>query len=93
MYVSDLVNGIWRLMESGAHDPVNLGNPYEMTLLELAKRIIRLAGSASSIVFQPLPVDDPKIRQPDISRARRLLGWEPTVDVDEGLRRTIEWFR
>jgi dTDP-glucose 4,6-dehydratase len=80
-------------MESGVHDPVNLGNPYEMTLLELAKRIIRLAGSASSIVFQPLPVDDPKIRQPDISRARRLLGWEPTVDVDEGLRRTIEWFR
>ncbi len=93
MYVSDLVDGIWRLMESPVHDPVNLGNPHEMTLLELAKRIIRLAGSASSIVFQPLPIDDPKIRQPDISRARRLLGWEPSVDVDEGLRRTIEWFR
>jgi dTDP-glucose 4,6-dehydratase len=93
MYVSDLVDGIWRLMQSEIHDPVNLGNPHEMTLLELAKRITRLAGSASPIAFQPLPVDDPKIRQPDISRARRLLGWEPNVDVDEGLRRTIEWFR
>ena len=62
-------------------------------LLELAKRVIRLAGSSSSIVFQPLPVDDPKIRQPDITRARTLLGWEPRVDVDEGLRQTIEWFR
>jgi dTDP-glucose 4,6-dehydratase len=93
MYVSDLVDGIWRLMQSGVHDPVNLGNPFEMTLLELAKRITRLAGSSSPIVFQPLPIDDPKIRQPDISRARTLLGWEPRVDVDEGLRRTIEWFR
>jgi dTDP-glucose 4,6-dehydratase len=93
MFVSDLVDGIWRLMQSDAHEPVNLGNPQEMTLLELAKRVIRLTGSASSIVFQPLPVDDPKIRQPDIGRARALLGWEPRVDVDEGLRRTIEWFR
>jgi dTDP-glucose 4,6-dehydratase len=93
MYVSDLVDGIGRLMQSGIHDPVNLGNPFEMTLLELAKRITRLAGSESPIVFQPLPIDDPKIRQPDISRARALLGWEPRVDVDEGLRRTIEWFR
>ena len=93
MYVSDLVDGIWRLMQSEVHDPVNLGNPQEMTLLELAKRIIRLSGSASPIVFQALPIDDPKIRQPDISRARGLLGWEPGVDVDEGLRRTIEWFR
>jgi len=92
-YVSDLVEGIWRLMESSVHDPVNIGNPQEMTLLELAKRVIRLAGSTSSIVFQPLPVDDPKIRQPDITRARTLLGWEPRVDVDEGLRQTIEWFR
>jgi dTDP-glucose 4,6-dehydratase len=93
MFVSDLVDGIWRLMQSGVHDPVNLGNPHEMTLLELAKRVIRLSGSASPIVFQPLPVDDPKVRQPDIGRARSLLGWEPGVDVDEGLRRTIEWFR
>jgi dTDP-glucose 4,6-dehydratase len=92
-YVSDLVEGIFRLMESNVHDPVNIGNPQEMTLLELAKRVTRLAGSASPIVFQPLPVDDPKIRQPDITRARTLLGWEPRVDVDEGLRQTIEWFR
>jgi dTDP-glucose 4,6-dehydratase len=93
MFVSDLVEGIWRLMQSDVHDPVNLGNPHEMTLLELAKRVIRLCGSASPIVYQPLPVDDPKIRQPDIGRARTLLGWEPRVDVDEGLRRTIDWFR
>jgi dTDP-glucose 4,6-dehydratase len=93
MYVSDLVEGIWRLMRAPVHDPLNLGNPQEMTLLELAKRIIRLTSSASAIVFQPLPVDDPKIRQPDITRARTLLDWEPRVDLDEGLRRTIDWFR
>jgi UDP-glucuronate decarboxylase len=92
-YVTDLVDGIWRLMESDVHDPVNIGNPQGMTLLELAKRVTRLAGSASPIVYQPLPVDDPKVRQPDITRARTLLGWEPRVDVDEGLRQTIEWFR
>jgi dTDP-glucose 4,6-dehydratase len=93
MYVSDLVDGIWRLMQSPVHDPVNIGNPHEMTLLELAKRIVRLAGSSSDIVFHPLPVDDPRVRQPDITRARTLLGWEPRIDVDEGLRKTIEWFR
>jgi dTDP-glucose 4,6-dehydratase len=93
MYISDLVEGIWRLMQSPAHDPVNLGNPHEMTLLELAKRIVRLTGSVSPIVFQPLPQDDPRVRQPDIARARALLGWEPRVDVDEGLGKTIEWFR
>jgi dTDP-glucose 4,6-dehydratase len=92
-HVSDLVDGIWRLMNAPVNDPVNIGNPYEMTLLELAKRIVRLSGSRSEIVFTPLPVDDPKVRQPDIGRARRLLGWEPRVDVDEGLRTTIEWFR
>jgi dTDP-glucose 4,6-dehydratase len=91
-YISDLVAGLWRLMQSTTHDPVNLGNPHEMTLLELAKRIILLAGSASEIVFRPLPVDDPKVRQPDISRARALLDWQPRVDTDEGLRRTFEWF-
>ena len=93
MYVSDLVDGIWRLMHAPAHDPVNIGNPHEMTLLELAKRIIRLTASASSIVFMPLPIDDPRVRQPDITRAQTLLGWEPRVDVDEGLRKTIDWFR
>src|SRR5581483_11064727 len=88
-YVSDLVDGIWRLMQAPVHDPVNLGNPHEMTLLDLAKRILRLTGSASPIVFQPLPQDDPRVRQPDITRARALLGWEPRVDVDEGLGKTI----
>jgi dTDP-glucose 4,6-dehydratase len=92
-YVSDLVEGIWRLMQAPVHDPVNLGNPYEMTLLDLAKRILRLTGSQSRLVFQPLPTDDPRVRQPDITRARTLLGWEPRVDVDEGLGKTIEWFR
>jgi dTDP-glucose 4,6-dehydratase len=92
-YISDLVEGLWRLMERGGSDPVNLGNPHEMTLLELAKRIIRLARSDSPIVFRPLPEDDPKVRQPDIARARATLGWEPRVDTDEGLRLTLEWFR
>jgi dTDP-glucose 4,6-dehydratase len=91
-YISDLADGIWRLMQSSGTEPVNIGNPHEMTLLELAKGILRLSGSASEIVFQPLPEDDPKVRQPDIQRARTLLGWEPRVDVDEGLRRTIAWF-
>jgi dTDP-glucose 4,6-dehydratase len=92
-YVSDLVEGIWRLMRAPANDPVNLGNPREMTLLDLAKRILRLSGSQSEIVFTPLPVDDPKVRQPDIARARALLGWEPAVDVEEGLRQTLDWYR
>jgi dTDP-glucose 4,6-dehydratase len=92
-YVSDLVDGIWKLMQSPVNDPVNVGNPREMTLLELAKQILRLSGSQSAITFGPLPTDDPKVRQPDIGRARRLLRWEPTVDVEEGLRRTFEWYR
>ncbi len=92
-YIDDLVDGIWRLMQAPVHDPVNLGNPRELTLLELAKRILRLTGSQSEIVFRPLPVDDPKVRQPDITRARTQLGWEPRVDTDEGLRLTIDWFR
>jgi dTDP-glucose 4,6-dehydratase len=92
-YISDLVEGVWLLMERGSNEPINIGNPHEMTLLELAKRIIRLASSRSEIVFRPLPVDDPKVRQPDISRARARLGWEPRVDTDEGLKLTLEWFR
>ena len=92
-YVSDLVEGIWRLMQAPVNDPVNIGNPREMTLLELAKQVIRAAGSTSEIVFRPLPTDDPKVRQPDIGRARRLLGWEPAVELDEGLARTLEWCR
>jgi dTDP-glucose 4,6-dehydratase len=93
IYVDDLVDGIWKLMRAPVNEPVNLGNPREMTLLELAKQILRLSGSRSEIVFGPLPTDDPKVRQPDISRARRLLGWEPKVEVEEGLRRTIERYR
>jgi dTDP-glucose 4,6-dehydratase len=92
-YIDDLVEGIWRLMQAPVNEPVNLGNPQEMTLLELAKRILRLTGSHSEIVFRPLPEDDPKVRQPDITRARTLLGWEPRIDTEEGLRLTIDWFR
>ena len=92
-YIDDLVEGITRLMRAGTSEPINLGNPDEMTLLDLAKRIIRLTGSSSSVVFSPLPQDDPKQRRPDITRARRVLGWEARVELDEGLRRTIEWFR
>ena len=92
-YISDLVDGIWKLMQASINEPVNIGNPREMTLLELAKQILRLSGSRSEVTFRPLPTDDPKVRQPDIGRARRALGWEPKVDVEEGLRLTIEWFR
>jgi dTDP-glucose 4,6-dehydratase len=89
-YVDDLVRGLILLMESGVHEPVNIGNPIEMTLLEMAKTVIELTDSRSEIVFEALPVDDPKVRQPDISRAKDLLGWEPEVDLREGLRKTID---
>jgi len=92
-YVSDLVEGIHRLMQADTNAPVNLGNPVELSMVELAEQIIRLAGSQSRIAFKPLPADDPKQRLPDISRARQLLGWEPRVPPEEGLKRTIEWFR
>ncbi len=92
-YIDDMVEGVWRLMQSTVAEPVNLGNPQEMSLLELAKKILVLSGSSSPIVFSPLPIDDPKVRQPDITRARTLLGWEPVVELDDGLRRTIDWFR
>ena len=92
-YVSDLVDGIIRLMESNENDPVNIGNPHEMTIEDIARTIIELTGSKSQIVYRPLPEDDPKVRQPDITRARTLLGWEPKVGLDEGLRKTLEYFR
>jgi dTDP-glucose 4,6-dehydratase len=92
-YVDDLVDGIWRLMNAPVNDPVNLGNPREMTLLELANRVRAASGSLSEVVFKPLPVDDPRVRQPDIGRARDLLGWGPKVPVEAGLARTIEWYR
>ena len=92
-YVTDLVDGILRLMESDVTSPINLGNPFELTMEELARKVISLTDSGSRIVHRPLPEDDPKVRLPDITRARNLLGWEPRVDPDEGLRRTVEWFR
>jgi dTDP-glucose 4,6-dehydratase len=92
-YVSDMVDGLYRLMLSGEPYPVNLGNPCEMTILDFARRIQALTGCASPIAFEPLPQDDPKRRQPDIGKARRLLGWEPVVTLDDGLRETIAYFR
>jgi dTDP-glucose 4,6-dehydratase len=92
-YISDLVDGIIRLMHSKENDPVNIGNPQEMTIEQMAKLIIEMTGSQSRIVYKPLPTDDPKVRQPDISRARTLLGWEPKVPLEQGLGRTIDYFR
>jgi dTDP-glucose 4,6-dehydratase len=92
-YVDDLVEGIIRLFERGGHDPTNIGNPTEFTVRQLAGEVLRLTGARGPIVERPLPVDDPKVRQPDISRARSMLGWEPVVSLEEGLRRTIDYFR
>ena len=92
-YVSDLVDGILRLADSKENDPINIGNPHEMTIEEIATTIIRMTGSQSKLVHKPLPVDDPKQRQPDITRARTLLGWEPKVKLEEGLGKTLEYFR
>jgi dTDP-glucose 4,6-dehydratase len=92
-YVSDLCEGIYRLLMSDVHEPVNIGNPTEMSILQFAEEILRVTGAKSKIVFKPLPVDDPKIRKPDISRARALLGWEPRVPLREGLEKTLAYFR
>ena len=92
-YISDLVAGILKLMESTINDPVNFGNPHEMSIEEMARLVIRMTGSKSRLVFKPLPTDDPKVRQPDITRARTLLGWEPRVSLEEGLTSTIEYFK
>ena len=92
-YITDLVDGILRLMESDLNDPVNIGNPREMTVEAIARAIIELTGSSSRIVHAPLPTDDPKVRQPDITRARTLLGWEPKVGLEQGLKETIAYFR
>jgi len=91
-FVADLIEGIWRLLNSDYVDPMNIGNPAEMTVLEFAKEIIRVTGSSSEIVFEPLPEDDPKVRQPDISLARQVLDWEPQVLLADGLKETIEFF-
>ena len=92
-YVSDEIDGIVRLSRSSEHAPVNIGNPTEFTILECAKKVIAVSGSASKIQFEPLPQDDPKQRRPDISKARRLLGWEPKVDLETGLKLSLEYFR
>ena len=92
-YVDDLVEGIYRLLHSEEVEPVNIGNPSEMTILDFAKKIVELTGSRSEITFEALPEDDPKIRQPDITKAKERLGWEPKVDLETGLRRTFEYFQ
>ncbi len=92
-YVTDLVDGIIRLMDSDSNEPVNIGNPHELTIKQIAETIIRMTGSTSQLVYRPLPEDDPKVRQPDITKARTLLGWEPKVSLEDGLTRTIEYFR
>jgi dTDP-glucose 4,6-dehydratase len=92
-YITDLVDGIIRLMLSKENDPVNIGNPHEMTIKDIAETIIRMTGSRSRLVYRPLPTDDPRQRRPDITRARTLLGWEPQVQLEEGLVKTIDYFR
>jgi len=92
-YVSDLVEGIWRLLHSDEVMPTNIGNPNEMTIQQFAEKVVELTGTQAKIVYRPLPQDDPKVRQPDISKAKKLLGWEPKVSLEEGLRRTLEYFR
>ncbi len=92
-YVDDLVDGIYRLLHSDEVYPTNIGNPGEMTIQQFAERVIKLTGSKSKIVNKPLPVDDPKVRQPDITKARRILGWEPRYDLDTGLAKTLDYFR
>lgn len=92
-YVTDLVEGLSRLLMSEETDPVNIGNPNEMNIIDMARKIIEATGSKSRIVYKPLPADDPKVRQPDISRAKKILGWEPKVSLEEGLEKTIEYFK
>jgi dTDP-glucose 4,6-dehydratase len=92
-YITDLVDGIVRLMHSSVNDPINIGNPHEMTIEQIATSIVSMTGSRSRLVYRPLPTDDPKVRQPDITKARTILGWEPKVALEQGLTKTIEYFR
>jgi dTDP-glucose 4,6-dehydratase len=92
-YIDDLIEGLFKLMQSDKQEPFNLGSPYEMSILDLAKKIIKLSGSDSNITYKPLPKDDPKVRRPDITKAKEHLNWQPTVKVDEGLKKTIQWFK
>ena len=91
-YVSDLIDGIYKLSQSDFHEPVNIGNPGEMTIKQFAEKIIEYTGTQSKITYHPLPVDDPKVRQPDITRAKTILGWEPKVSFEDGIKKTIEFF-
>jgi len=92
-YISDLTDGIYKLILSSFNDPLNLGNPHEFTILELAKQILALTASKSKIIFKALPQDDPRQRQPDISKAKKVLNWQPHIELEEGLKKTVEWFR
>jgi dTDP-glucose 4,6-dehydratase len=92
-YVSDLVEGIYKLLMFDINDPINIGNPHEMTIKQMAEIVLKVTGSNSELVYKPLPEDDPKVRQPDISRAKKLLGWEPEVGLEQGLMKTVEWFK
>ena len=91
--ISEIADGIYRLSQSDFHEPVNIGNPREMTIKQFAEEIIRITGAKSGIEYRPLPVDDPKVRQPDISRAKKVLGWEPKVEFEEGISQTVEYFK
>ena len=92
-YIDDLIEGIFRLMKSKVNEPINLGNPHEFTILELAKLVLRLTQSKSKIIFKPLPQDDPKQRRPDIAKAKKILKWQPKIELEAGLTKTIEWFK
>jgi dTDP-glucose 4,6-dehydratase len=92
-YITDLVKGLYKLMLSDEGEPTNIGNPREMTITEMAEKIIALTGSRSKLVYRPLPADDPKVRQPDISKAKRVLGWEPEVSIERALELTLDWFK
>ncbi|MEF8787871.1 MAG: UDP-glucuronic acid decarboxylase family protein [Planctomycetota bacterium] len=92
-YIDDLLEGIWLLLQSDEHEPVNLGNPDEITILEFAREVVEVTGSDSEITFEPLPEDDPQVRQPDVSKAKEVLGWEPRTDRREGLRKTLDYFQ
>ena len=92
-YCTDLIDGIYRLSQSDYHEPVNIGNPTEFTILDFGKLVLKMTGSKSQIVYKPLPQDDPKQRRPDITKAKKLLGWEPKVQLEAGLKKTIDFFR
>lgn len=92
-YVDDLVDGIYRLLMSDINDPINIGNPHEMTIKEMAEIVLKVTESKSKLIYKPLPIDDPKVRQPNITRAKKHLGWEPKIDLEQGLIKTVEWFK